>query len=59
MLIYGTDLVWDCNRRRMVKMTALREVVGRERIKLWQESQHRRVAEDVVFDRPLAARRPC
>jgi len=50
MLIYGTDLVWDCNRRRMVKLAALREVVGRERIKLWQESQHRRVAEDVVFD---------
>lgn len=53
VLIYGTDLVWDCNRRRMVKMTALREVVGRERIKLWQESQHRRVAEDVVFDPTL------
>jgi putative DNA primase/helicase len=50
VLIYGTDLVWDCNRRRMVKLAALREVVGRERIKLWQESQHRRVAEDVVFD---------
>lgn len=50
VLIYGTDLVWDCNRRRMVKMAALREVVGRERIKLWQESNHRRVAEDVVFD---------
>lgn len=50
VLIYGTDLVWDCNRRRMVKLAALREVVGRERIKLWQESQHRRVAEDVLFD---------
>ena len=50
VLIYGTDLVWDCNRRRMVKLAALREVVGRERIKLWQESQYRRVAEDVVFD---------
>lgn len=57
VLIYGTDLVWDCNRRRMVKMTALREVVGRERIKLWQESQHRRVAEDVVFD-PTESCRP-
>ncbi|WP_312921117.1 bifunctional DNA primase/polymerase [Stutzerimonas nitrititolerans] len=50
VLIYGTDLVWDCNRRRMVKLAALREVVGRERIKLWQESPHRRVAEDVLFD---------
>lgn len=50
VLIYGTDLVWDCNRRRMVKLAALREVVGRERIKLWQESQYRRVAEDVLFD---------
>lgn len=50
VLIYGTDLVWDCNRRRMVKLPALREVVGRERIKLWQESPHRRVAEDVLFD---------
>jgi len=50
VLVYGTDLVWDCTRRRMVKLAALREVVGRERIKLWQESQHRRVAEDVVFD---------
>lgn len=50
VLIYGTDLVWDCNRRRMVKLTALREVVGRERIKLWQESPYRRVAEDVLFD---------
>lgn len=50
VLIYGTDLVWDCNRRRMVKLAALREVVGRERIKLWQESPYRRVAEDVLFD---------
>ena len=50
VLIYGTDLVWDCNRRRMVKLTALREVVGKERIKLWQESSYRRIAEDVVFD---------
>lgn len=56
VLIYGTDLVWDCNRRRMVKLTALREVVGRERIKLWQESQHRRVAEDVVFDPTVSCR---
>ncbi|MGV6473488.1 bifunctional DNA primase/polymerase [Azotobacter vinelandii] len=53
VLIYGTDLVWDCARRRMVRLAALREVVGRERIKLWQESPHRRVAEDVVFDPTL------
>lgn len=50
VLIYGTDLVWDCNRRRMVKLSALREVVGRERMKLWQESPERRVSEDVAFD---------
>lgn len=50
VVIYGTDLAWDCNRKRMIKLSAVREAVGRTRYKWWQESEHRRMAQDVVFD---------
>ncbi|MBP8218127.1 MAG: bifunctional DNA primase/polymerase [Aeromonas sp.] len=50
VVIYGSDLAWDCARKRMVKLSAIREAVGRTRYKWWQESEHRRMAQDVVFD---------
>lgn len=50
VVIYGLDVAWDCARARMVKLSAVREAVGRTRYKWWQESEHRRMAQDVVFD---------
>ena len=50
VVIYGSDTAWDCKRKRMVKLSAIREAVGRTRYKWWQESEHRRMAQDVVFD---------
>ncbi|BCQ60747.1 hypothetical protein PBOI14_24970 [Pseudomonas sp. Boi14] len=44
------DVAWDCARSRMIKLSAIREAVGRTRYKWWQESEHRRMAQDVVFD---------
>ena len=50
VVIYGMDVAWDCARARMIKLSAIREAVGRTRYKWWQESDHRRMAQDVVFD---------
>ncbi|WP_314407379.1 DUF5906 domain-containing protein [Pseudomonas kuykendallii] len=50
VVVYGSDVAWDCERARMVKLSAIREAVGRTRYKWWQESEHRRMAQDVVFD---------
>ena len=50
VVVYGMDVAWDCKRARMIKLSAVREVVGRTRYKWWQESEHRRMAQDVVFD---------
>lgn len=50
VVIYGMDVAWDCARSRMIKLSAVREAVGRTRYKWWQESDHRRMAQDVVFD---------
>ncbi|AZC35895.1 bifunctional DNA primase/polymerase [Pseudomonas chlororaphis] len=50
VVIYGSDVAWDCARGRMIKLPAIREAVGRTTYKWWQESEHRRMAQDVVFD---------
>jgi len=50
VVIYGSDLAWDCARARMVKLKAVQEAVGRTTYKWWQESENRRMAQDVVFD---------
>lgn len=50
VVVYGMDVAWDCKRARMIKLSAVREVVGRTRYKWWQESEQRRMAQDVVFD---------
>lgn len=50
VVVYGSDVAWDCKRARMVKLSAIREAVGRTRYKWWQESDHRQMAQDVVFD---------
>lgn len=49
-LIYGTDTVWDGERRRIIKLSALREVVGKDSLRRWSESEARRIIEKVVFD---------
>ncbi|WP_210014601.1 bifunctional DNA primase/polymerase [Pseudomonas palmensis] len=50
VVVYGSDVAWDCTRARMIKLSAIREAVGRTTYKWWQESEHRRMAQDVVFD---------
>ncbi|WP_425328316.1 bifunctional DNA primase/polymerase [Pseudomonas nitroreducens] len=50
VVIYGTDTAWDRKRARLIKLSAIREAVGRTRYKWWQESEHRQMAQDVVFD---------
>lgn len=50
VVVYGSDVAWDCVRGRMIKLSAIREAVGRTSYKWWQESEHRRMAQDVVFD---------
>ncbi|KAJ17045.1 DUF5906 domain-containing protein [Pseudomonas aeruginosa] len=50
VVIYGTDTAWDRKRARLVKLSAIREAVGRTRYKWWQESEYRQMAQDVVFD---------
>ncbi len=50
VVIYGTDTAWDRKRARLIKLSAIREAVGRTRYKWWQESEHRQMAQDLVFD---------
>ncbi|MFJ3259861.1 bifunctional DNA primase/polymerase [Pseudomonas sp. NPDC086581] len=50
VVIYGSDVAWDAKRSKMIKLTAIREAVGRTRYKWWQENELRRMAQDVVFD---------
>lgn len=49
-LIYGTDLVWDGMRRKLIRVPHVREAVGRETFKEWQDHPWRMIAEEVVFD---------
>lgn len=49
-LIYGSDLVWDGMRGKLIRVPHVREAVGRERFKEWQDHPWRMIAEDVVFD---------
>ncbi|WP_448543000.1 primase-helicase family protein [Vreelandella sp. EE24] len=49
-LIYGTDLIWDGMRGRLIRVPHVREAVGRESFKEWQDHPWRMIAEEVVFD---------
>ncbi|XKE45735.1 DUF5906 domain-containing protein [Halomonas organivorans] len=49
-LIYGTDLIWDGQRRKLIRVPHVREAVGRETFKEWQDHPWRMIAEEVVFD---------
>lgn len=49
-LIYGTDLIWDGTRRKLIRVAHVREAVGRERFKEWSDHPWRLIAEDIVFD---------
>jgi putative DNA primase/helicase len=49
-LIYGTDTVFDCRERIVMKVSHLTQLVGRDAMKLWQTSPRRRVVRKVVFD---------
>lgn len=49
-LIYGSDMVWDGLRRKLIRVPHVREAVGRETFKEWQDHPWRMIAEEVVFD---------
>lgn len=51
-LIYGTDTVYDAQRRRIVALGPLRSAAGKGRVREWLEHPDRRIVEpdEVVFD---------
>jgi hypothetical protein len=51
-LIYGTDTVWDGEKMRIVKVSALRLAFGGDAVKIWLAHPERRMVnpEDLVFE---------
>lgn len=51
-LVYGTETVFDGQRRRILPMGALRAAAGRDKVRSWLEHPDRKIvlAEAVVFD---------
>lgn len=51
-LLYGTDTVWDGERRVIMKINALRLAFGNDAVKMWLGSKERRLVpiENVVFE---------
>lgn len=49
-LVYGTDTAWDEKRKMQIKVSHLREAVGRDAMKSWQDHPSRKIAESIVFD---------
>lgn len=49
-LVYGTDTVWDARRQMQIKVSHLREAVGKETMRDWQSHPARKIAEAIVFD---------
>lgn len=49
-LIYGTDTVFDGQRRRIMKLSHLKEAVSPLVYKMWRDSDDRIVVRSVVFD---------
>ena len=49
-LVYGTDTVWDAQRQMQIKVSHLREAVGKETMRDWQSHPARKISEGIVFD---------
>jgi putative DNA primase/helicase len=51
-LIYSTDMVWDGNRRLMMKISNMAHAYGADMVRMWKASERRRTVmpSDVVFD---------
>lgn len=49
-LVYGTDTAWDEKRKMQIKVSHLREAVGKETMREWQGHPGRRISEGIVFD---------
>jgi putative DNA primase/helicase len=51
-LIYGTDTVWDGEKRRVMKVANLRLLFGNDNVKMWLRGDERRVVlpEHLVFE---------
>jgi hypothetical protein len=51
-LIYGTDTVWDGEKRRVMKVANLRLLFGNDTVKMWLRGDARRVVlpEHLVFE---------
>lgn len=49
-LVYGTDTAWDEKRKMQIKVSHLREAVGRDNMKGWQDDPRRKISEAIVFD---------
>lgn len=52
VLIYGTDTVYDCRQRMILRVNALRLAFGTDYVKMWLNSPARRMIlpEQLVFD---------
>jgi putative DNA primase/helicase len=49
-LVYGTDTAWDEKRKMQIKVSHLREAVGKDAMRDWQKHPARKISEAIVFD---------
>lgn len=49
-LVYGTDTAWDEKRKMQIKVSHLREAVGKDAMRDWQKHSARKISEGIVFD---------
>lgn len=61
VLIYGTDTVYDLKCRMIIKVNALRLAYGSDYVKMWLNSDHRRMVlpDQLVFDPSCTVGEPC
>lgn len=61
VLIYGTDTVYDCESRLIMKINALRLAFGHDYVKLWLADDARRMIlpDELVFDPTETCQPPC
>lgn len=60
VLVYGTDTVFDCRERMIIKINALRLAFGSDYVKMWLNSPERRMIlpDQLVFDPTMKAQPP-
>lgn len=49
---YGTEVAWDCVRKKPIRISHLRHTFGHDAVKLWMGAENRRMVQDdeIVFD---------